>query len=94
MIVVAEDKNIIPEMTNPLGKHWDQPEIESILIDGIHAVMDLKTMKSLKDYSRSVPTGAYTGKMWRCSFHSSNHLLWYRQEKEILYIENRLILIA
>jgi hypothetical protein len=52
-------------MTDPLGKYWEQPPREEILVDDTHAVMTKKNFEQLKDYSRSQPTGAYQGKMWK-----------------------------
>lgn len=62
----AADPNIIPPMTDPMGKHWDQPAREEILIDDTHALMSGSTFAALHEYSCSVPTGCYPGKMWRC----------------------------
>jgi hypothetical protein len=59
------EKNMIPPMTDPLGKYWDQPSTENILLDDTHALMDQKTFEELNDYSCSNPTGAYEGKMWK-----------------------------
>lgn len=69
---------MIPEMVHPLGKYWDQPKREHILVDEIYkrAQMDEKTFKELKNYESSNPTGAYEGKMWR----SGMVLLWFEQD--------------
>lgn len=48
-----------------MGKHWEQPPIEDILVDDTHTVMTRSTFLQLKNYSRTNPTGAYQGKMWR-----------------------------
>jgi len=53
-------------MTDPMGKHWRQPDHDLILVDDLYAVMSRDTMNQLYDYSHSVPTGVYVGKMWRC----------------------------
>jgi hypothetical protein len=55
----------IPPITHPLGRHWDQPAREAILVDGTHALMSVATFKALAEYSATVPTGCYEGKMWR-----------------------------
>lgn len=55
----------IPPITEPLGKYWDQPDRSQILVDSSHALMTHETLHSLADYSGSVPTGVYHGKMWR-----------------------------
>jgi hypothetical protein len=52
-------------MTNPLGKYWEQPNREDILVDDTHAVMTRNAFNHLKEYSVTNPTGAYEGKMWK-----------------------------
>jgi hypothetical protein len=56
---------IIPQITDPLGASWDQPERKDILVDQTHAVMTLTTFLSLSEYSCSNPSGIYPGKMWK-----------------------------
>ena len=51
-------------MTDPMGRHWRQPPRERILIDDTHALMDLATFEQLSEYSCTIPTGVYPGKMW------------------------------
>lgn len=67
----------IPPITDPLGKHWDQPSPSLIEIDGTHALMTEDTLKQLADYSASVPSGVYEGKMWRCKGGNGWYLRWY-----------------
>lgn len=55
----------IPPITDPLGLHWQQPALDRILLDETHAVMTARTFESLREYSSSIPTGYYPGKMWR-----------------------------
>lgn len=57
--------NVIPPMTHPYGKYWDQPSTSDILLDDSHALMSRRTFESLREYSATNPTGAYEGKMWR-----------------------------
>ena len=56
---------MIPAMTDPLGAHWRQPPRESIEVDDTHALMTAATFRQLPEYSSTVPTGVYPGKMWR-----------------------------
>ncbi len=55
----------IPVITHPLGRHWDQPSRDAILLDLTHALMTETTFKALREYSATMPTGVYEGKMWR-----------------------------
>lgn len=59
------EKNVIPPITDPLGRHWDQPPTSDILLDDTHALMTTRTFEDLLEYSATNPTGAYEGKMWR-----------------------------
>ena len=90
----------IPDMTDPLGKYWEQPNREDIAVDHSHAVMSMETFKKLKDYSRSQPTGTYPGKMWRATYNTKegvqNLLYWFGEvhgteidvcNREVLFID-------
>ena len=57
--------NVIPPMTDPLGRHWRQPDPAEMLIDDTHVVMPPETFKGLAEYSGTMPTGVYPGKMWK-----------------------------
>lgn len=61
----ADALEIIPPITDPMGKHWDQPDRREILIDDTHAVMSLRSFNKLHEYSGSFPSGVYEGKMWK-----------------------------
>lgn len=48
-----------------MGQHWDQPHPGEITIENGVAFMTAATFKKLKNYSCSLPSGTYQGKMWR-----------------------------
>lgn len=73
------DPNIVPPMTDPLGRHWEQPNRDEILIDDTHAVMTEATLNKLHNYSASTPSGVYHGKMWRGECDGSWFLRWWGQ---------------
>lgn len=87
---------IIPEMTDPMGKHWSQPDRNGIDIDDTHALMSESQIAELKDYSRSIPTGAYEGKMWKFkdSLNGKWSLCWYGESEGpgMLSFNQRIIL--
>lgn len=58
-------QNVIPPMTHPLSRHWKQPDTSAIVIDNLTARMSRATLDALPEYSCSIPTGAYEGKMWK-----------------------------
>lgn len=79
------NKNYIPDMTHPYGSAWNQPSRHKITIDDTHAIMDRSTFDKLMNYSHSVPSAAYEGKMWKGEYYdqTSNkptgrwYLRWY-----------------
>jgi len=75
--------NIIPPITDPLGRYWEQPSTENILIDDHHAIMSADDWKLLKRYDASLPTGAYAGKMWASvdRWNDTKYLWWYVDSK-------------
>lgn len=57
--------DLLPQMTHPLSAHWPQPPADQIAMYDDMAIMDRATLALLSDYSLSIPTGVYEGKMWR-----------------------------
>lgn len=55
----------IPPMTHPLGRHWHQPPRERVEVDGTHALLQQGDFERLPEYSTTLPSGVYPGKMWR-----------------------------
>jgi hypothetical protein len=57
---------MIPAMTDPLGKHWDQPkDIREAPIDGTHVLLTRQQFEGLSEYSATFPSGVYPGKCWK-----------------------------
>lgn len=73
----AADPNVIPAMTDPMGRYWEQPDRSEILIDAEVALMERSTFERLHDYSHSQPTGVYPGKMWRAGSGDKWFLRWF-----------------
>ncbi|MES2207317.1 MAG: hypothetical protein V4525_11070 [Pseudomonadota bacterium] len=92
------DANVIPAMTDPLGKYWPQPEPSLMAVDATHAVMELTSFKMLSEYSASIPSGVYAGKMWKSTKDKRRWFLrWYALDEgntEFCSINTREILIA
>jgi hypothetical protein len=98
--------NTIPPITDPLGKYWNQPKSDLILIDDTHAVMSESTFKQLAEYSSSIPSGAYPGKMWKryngahdekCPPENRYWMLfWYGEhaDPKLVSINHRIILVT
>ena len=57
--------HLIPPMTHPYSKYWEQPDRSLIRIVGESARMSKDTLAELLEYSSTNPTGAYEGKMWK-----------------------------
>ena len=87
---------MIPKMIHPLGKHWRQPKREDIAIDNTHALMSKDSFEQLHEYSMSVPTGVYEGKMWKAKYRSGWILRWFGNENAdgLLPILNREIVVV
>ena len=69
--------NLIPPMTDPLGRYWHQPKLLDVAVYEDIAIMDKETLNQLAEYSFSVPSGVYAGKMWRCRKCDEWFLRWY-----------------
>lgn len=65
-VVHAAPALVIPPMKHQWSKGWSQPALNEIdLSNGRTAVMPLSAFKKLSEYSSSLPSGVYEGKMWR-----------------------------
>lgn len=91
-----KNNNVIPAMTDPLGKYWEQPSADRILIDDDYAVMDKTTLRQLPEYSSTNPSGVYPGKMWRAETRGIWWLRWYGESDNPAMCSNnqREILLA
>jgi hypothetical protein len=68
----------IPDMTDDLGRYWQQPNRTEVTIDETHAVMGQDAYDKLMEYSRSKPTGVYPGRMWKAIAQDGTaYLCWY-----------------
>lgn len=67
-----EKTNLIPALDNPYGPgSWDQPSRHAILTDDKHALMTQGVFDRLSEYSATMPSGVYPGKMWKR--HDGSH---------------------
>lgn len=58
--------NRIPEMTDPMGRHWQQPDRSRIQAkDDMNVYVSREDFDRILVYNSSYPTGVYPGKMWR-----------------------------
>lgn len=88
--------HIIPKMIDPLGDYWEQPERGNIEIDDTYALMSQSDFDKLFNYSLSVPSGVYVGKMWRCETSEGWYLYWWKSsdKKDHCCGDGRKILIV
>jgi hypothetical protein len=70
-------ENIIPPITDPLGRGWRQPDSRQVLIDDNCAMMTEQLFKNLAEYSTSTPSGVYPGKMWKSRRGNIWYLRWF-----------------
>lgn len=96
MKVWKMDLNQIPVMTHPLSSGWSQPDRKTILIDDTHAVMEREIFKELLEYSYSLPTGVYPGKIFKGRRNEIWNLIWFGECKNITKcsIHNREIILV
>jgi hypothetical protein len=76
--------NAIPPITDPLGRGWRQPNPDSILVDDTHALMNKQSFWALANYSTTLPTGVYPGKMWRAHVPIDSRSGWEGPRKWVL----------
>jgi len=74
----------IPPITDPFAKHWDQPDdMTSVVFDDKHVLLSHEQFIGLRDYSRSTPSGVYSGKCWKWKGTFSGWFLcWFGEELE------------
>ena len=91
-------EQLIPSITDPIGKHWGQPHRRYIELDDTHALMSEQTFKALVEYSLTLPSEKYAGKMWSKYHEASDtwYLCWYldSDNPDFIEIEYRVILIV
>jgi hypothetical protein len=64
-VAVPTARNVIPEMTDPRGKHWQQPaDIRDADMDSTFVRLTQRQVADLPEYSSSYPSGMYDGKCW------------------------------
>lgn len=70
--------NTIPHITDPMGRHWEQPLLSDIDVGDDYAEMSQETLDQLREYSSSYPSGVYIGKMWKSDDGQGGWILcWY-----------------
>lgn len=80
--------NNIPVITNPLGKVWKQPDTKNILISYKYAAMFESDFNKLLEYSSSIPSGVYIGKMWKMKRGETWYLAWFSECEDPNYVNN------
>jgi len=75
----------LPLMTHPLSGGWDQPSSNRMAIYDDIAIMDRSTLECLHNYSASIPTGVYEGKMWRCAIDSGGSRRHYQGDWQLCW---------
>lgn len=85
---------MIPHMTDPLGKYWDQPhDIRDAPMDEELVLLTPAQFSKLSEYSATMPSGVYPGKCWKAEEYKRNDkghfaptgrwmLRWYGDEFE------------
>lgn len=71
------DTHPIPPITDPLGRHWSQPDRSEISVSSNFAKMTRATFAKLPCYDSTLPTGVYDGKMWARRQSNGTLLCWF-----------------
>lgn len=70
--------NAIPEMTDPLGRHWNQPaDIRNAPMDDKTVILTSHQYMALSQYDTTYPSGKYFGKCWVRVNGDTKWLCWY-----------------
>jgi len=69
--------NVIPPITESIGRSWEQPDRSQVYVDDVNAYIAASEAKKLKRYDRSQPSGVYDGKMWVSARGTDDYLLWF-----------------
>lgn len=85
---------MIPTITDPLGKHWEQPDPSFIRFRDGEAIITQQDFDRLHNYSASDPSGVYVGKMWRrgypyCANPERWFLCWYDTHPKPGYVTRK-----
>jgi hypothetical protein len=64
-VIPTEPFRTVPAMTDPMGKHWRQPDMSVINIARDAVELTKREFDSLYEYSTSYPSGVYVGKCWK-----------------------------
>lgn len=74
---------MIPPITNPLGKHWRQPDLTKLDVKGTYALLTQSEFDALAEYSTSTPTGVYPGKAWKSQGYDGKWWLrWFGESSK------------
>jgi hypothetical protein len=69
---------MIPPITDPLGRYWNQPtDIREAPMDDTHVLLTARQIDGLCEYSSSYPSGTYDGKCWLRANGDTRWLCWY-----------------
>lgn len=80
---------MIPQMTDPLSKYWDQPrDIHEAPMDDDIVLLTPAQFSKLATYDTSTPSGVYPGKCWKAQEYKQRkptgvyYLRWYGPESK------------
>lgn len=78
----------IPPITDPMGRHWQQPDPARIAFTKDCAIMSQSSFRQLAEYSTTIPTGRYVGKMWKAERRVADGktewlLCWFRDNDDV-----------
>lgn len=88
---------VIPTMPHNYIGLWQQPRYEELYFpDDESVIVSRNVFNKLMEYSTTMPTGVYPGKMWRAEINGVHYLRWYglhATEPERLCTNNQRLLL-
>lgn len=74
-------------MTDKMGVHWKQPDRTRLFFSDTEVLIAKADFDLLADYSASIPSGVYPGKMWKCryDYHDESKgwaICWFGPEED------------
>ena len=73
--------NEIPEMTDPMGRYWDQPrDIRNAVMTKRYVILEMAQINQMSCYDASYPSAVYPGKCWMRRENEITYLVWFGEE--------------
>lgn len=86
----------VPPITDRRGNAWKQPNPKEFAFDehNDYVLMTFKQFEQLREFSETIPTSIYSGKMWRGSDDGQTWFLhWWDESQRTKHHLREIILV-